>query len=98
MTRRTDNIDILSEDLLMINSKDAAEHRINSGDWVSVSSARGKIKLKARISDQVRPGILSTTFHFPETLTNKLTSDVFDTEAMCPEYKVVAVKIDREVV
>ena len=93
MTRRTANIDIVSEDYLMINPVDASVKNINNDDWITVSSARGKIELKVKITDEVKPGILSTTFHFPETLTNKLTSDVFDQEALCPEYKVVAVDL-----
>jgi formate dehydrogenase major subunit len=49
--------------------------------------------IKARVTDEVKLGILSTTFHFPEMMVNMITSDVHDTEAMCPEYKVVAVRI-----
>ena len=33
--------------------------------------------------------------HFPEVMVNDLTSDVHDTEAMCPEYKVVSVSIRK---
>ena len=39
--------------------------------------------------------MLSTTFHFPEIMINNITGDVHDSEAMCPEYKVVAVKIRK---
>jgi formate dehydrogenase major subunit len=71
-------------------------HFIESGDMVCVSfSQRGKVDIKANITDEVRPGILSTTFHFPEVMLNIITSDVHDSEAMCPEYKVVAVNIRK---
>jgi formate dehydrogenase major subunit len=53
------------------------------------------VDIKAHISEDVRPGILSTTFHFPEMLINNITSSVHDTEAMCPEYKVVAANIRK---
>ncbi len=95
MTRRTRNNDILTEDVLLINVLDAEKHLINEGDMVCVESARGKVDIKARISDEVKPGILSTTFHFPEMLINNITSSICDTEAMCPEYKVVAVRIRK---
>jgi formate dehydrogenase major subunit len=62
---------------------------------VCVESPRGKADMKARITDQVKPGILSATFHFPETLLNRITSDVHDTESLCPEFKVVAVHIRK---
>jgi len=39
--------------------------------------------------------VLSTTFHFPEVLVNNLTSSISDSIAMCPEYKVVSVKIRK---
>jgi len=62
---------------------------------VCIISARGKIDVKAKITDEVKPGILSSTFHFPEVRMNDLTSSISDSEAMCPEYKVVAVRIRK---
>lgn len=95
MTRRTSNLELLSEDSLLINPKDARDNHINTGDLICVASPRGKIDIKAVISDEVRPGVLSTTFHFPEIMVNNITSDEHDTDAKCPEYKVVAVKIRK---
>ncbi|MFZ9003485.1 MAG: formate dehydrogenase subunit alpha [Robiginitalea sp.] len=95
MTRRTANREILRSDYLMIHPEDAAENGIAEGDFVCLESPRGKVDVKARITDEVRPGILSTTFHFPDIMVNNITSDVHDSEAMCPEYKVVAVRIRK---
>ncbi|GAB5522422.1 MAG: formate dehydrogenase subunit alpha [Roseivirga sp.] len=95
MTRRTGNGEILKEDVLLINEKDATDNGIKDGDMVCVTSARGKVDIKARITDEVKPGVMSTTFHFPEIMVNLITSDVHDSEAKCPEYKVVAVKIRK---
>lgn len=95
MTRRTRNVQILTEDVLMIHPDDAARHFIQEGDMVCVESPRGKVDVKARITDEVRPGVLSSTFHFPEMMLNLITSDEHDSEAMCPEYKVVAVNIRK---
>jgi formate dehydrogenase major subunit len=95
MTRRTGNVDILTEDILLINPHDASTHLISDGDMVCLESPRGKVDIKARLTDEVKPGVLSTTFHFPEIMVNNITSDVHDTEAMCPEYKVVSVKIRK---
>jgi formate dehydrogenase major subunit len=60
-----------------------------------VESARGKVDIKAQLTDDVKPGILSTTFHFPELMVNIVTSDVHDSEAKCPEFKVVSVRIRK---
>lgn len=95
MTRRTRNSIILKEDYLLINAADAAKHNILDGDFVCIESPRGKVDVKAKISDQVKPGVLSSTFHFPDIMMNNITSSVADTEAMCPEYKVVAVNIRK---
>lgn len=95
MTRRTGNAEILTEDYLMIHPADAQKHLIQDGDMVCVESVRGKVDVKARITDEVKPGILSTTFHFPDVLMNMITSSEKDSEALCPEYKVVAVNIRK---
>ena len=95
MTRRTMNEKLLTDDYLMIHPDDAAKHFISEGDYVCIESSRGKVDVKARITEDVNPGIVSTTFHFPEIMINKITSDVHDTEAKCPEYKVVAVRIRK---
>lgn len=95
MTRRTRNVTVLKDDVLLINPADAEKHLIAEGDMVCIISARGKIDVKAKITDEVQPGILSSTFHFPEVRMNDLTSSVSDSEALCPEYKVVAVNIRK---
>jgi formate dehydrogenase major subunit len=95
MTRRTGNVDILTEDVLMIHPNDAEKHFIANGDMVCVTSPRGKVDIKAKITDEVKPGILSTTFHFPEVMLNVITSDEHDSEALCPEYKIVAANIRK---
>lgn len=94
-TRRTRNINILTEDVLLINPEDAEANAIVDGDMVCLESARGKVDVKARITDEVKQGILSTTFHFPEIMVNNVTSDEHDSEALCPEYKVVSCRIRK---
>lgn len=95
MTRRTANAKIVTEDVLLIHPIDAATHAVKAGDLVRVESARGYVDVKAKVTDEVKPGILSTTFHFPEVLLNLVTGDVHDDIANCPEYKVVSVRIAK---
>jgi formate dehydrogenase major subunit len=95
MTRRTGNVKILTEDVLLIHPTDAARHEIQSGEMVCVISARGKVDIKAKVTDEVKPGVLSSTFHFPEIAMNNITSSECDTDALCPEYKVVACNIRK---
>ncbi len=93
MTRRTPNLKIAKEDLLWINPKDAQANGISEGDFVRVESPRGECRIRALVTNDVKPGILSTTFHFPELEVNNVTSDVMDEIANCPEFKVVSVRI-----
>jgi formate dehydrogenase major subunit len=95
MTRRTGNSEIVVQDYLSLNPADAQRKSIRTGDRVRLSSARGEVELEARVTDEVKPGILYTTFHFPEHLVNVVTSSECDEDTMCPEYKVVAVDVER---
>lgn len=95
MTRRTRNVLLDQEDVLLIHPDDAHALDLLDRDKVEVSSTRGHIQLSALITKQVNPGIVSTTFHHPELDVNQLTGDVVDQVASCPEYKVVAVQIKR---
>lgn len=95
MTRRTGNAAIIGEDILMINPTDAEKISAKTGDKIHVESARGSVTITALVSDEVKPGILSTTFHFPELMLNLVTSDISDEIAMCPEYKVVSCRIKK---
>jgi formate dehydrogenase major subunit len=95
MTRRTSNGQIVQEDVLSINPADARAKNIRSGDKVRLFSARGEVELHAYVTDEVKPGVLYTTFHFPEAMVNNVTGEGCDPETMCPEYKVVAADVER---
>jgi formate dehydrogenase major subunit len=95
MTRRTPNSDIITEDILTVHPEDAKAKDLATGDLARVFSARGEVKLRVSVSEEVQPGVLYTTFHFPEAMVNCVTSDVHDEESLCPEYKVVSVDFEK---
>ena len=95
MTRRTDNLRLLPEELVEINPQDAARLGIATGDAVRLASRRASIEVPAEVTERVQPGELFVAFHFPETPVNRLTSDVGDEITGCPEYKVTAVSARR---
>ena len=94
MTRRTGNLDLVAEELVELNPSDAADLGVADRDLVRVASRRGEIELTAALTDRVSPGQAFMGFHFPEALTNRLTSQHGDETTSCPEYKVTAVRVE----
>ena len=94
-TRRTDNNAWHAEDRLEIHPHDAEDRGVNTGDWVGIKSRAGETVLRALITDRVQPGVVYTTFHFPESGANVITTDNSDWATNCPEYKVTAVQISK---
>ncbi|MEP7155279.1 MAG: formate dehydrogenase subunit alpha [Betaproteobacteria bacterium] len=94
-TRRTHNNQWHSEDRLEIHPHDAEERGIKEGDWAGIASRAGETVLRATITDRVQPGVVYTTFHFPESGANVITTENSDWATNCPEYKVTAVQVTQ---
>ncbi|MFD7155557.1 formate dehydrogenase subunit alpha [Kribbella sp. NPDC059898] len=92
-TRRTPNVVWHAEDVLEIHSSDAELRGISDGDEVTISSRTGETVLRAVISDRMPAGVVYTTFHYPLTGANVVTTDNSDWATNCPEYKVTAVQV-----
>ena len=97
MTRRTKNLNIVDEDILLVNPIDAKERELNNGDIARLYSGRGEVSLKVKVTDKVKEGIVFTTFHFPEHMVNMVTGDGKDEETKCAEYKVSAVQVQKNI-
>jgi formate dehydrogenase major subunit len=94
-TRRTANNVWHSEDRLEIHPDDAEARGIADGDWTGIQSRAGETVLRAMVTERVQPGVVYTTFHFPESGANVVTTDNSDWATNCPEYKVTAVQVVR---
>jgi formate dehydrogenase major subunit len=94
-TRRTANSVWHSEDLLEIHPHDAENRGVTDGCWVGIKSRAGETVLRASVTDRVQPGVVYTTFHFPESGANVITTDNSDWATNCPEYKVTAVQVTK---
>ncbi|KFJ09340.1 formate dehydrogenase, alpha subunit [Delftia acidovorans] len=92
-TRRTHNSHWHSEDRLEIHPHDAEDRGIRDGDWVGIASRAGETVLRATVTERIQPGVVYTTFHFPESGANVITTDSSDWATNCPEYKVTAVQV-----
>jgi assimilatory nitrate reductase catalytic subunit len=76
-----------------INPLDANEKSIQDNEDVIVSSKRGKVRVKAKISETVQPKQVFMPMHFIET--NVLTYPGFDPYSRQPSFKFSAVKIEK---
>ncbi|MCC6127069.1 MAG: formate dehydrogenase subunit alpha [Pirellulales bacterium] len=94
MTRCTPGLSTLCpEERLEIHPQDAAGLNVREDEMVEVASRRGKIRVRARVTDRCSPGVVFLSFHFEEVPTNALTGDRLDPMACTPEYKVSAVRV-----
>ncbi|MGW1681568.1 formate dehydrogenase subunit alpha [Saccharopolyspora sp. NPDC002376] len=92
-TRRTPNVFWHKEDVLEIHPHDAEVRGIRDGDEVTVTSRTGETVLRAVLSDRMPTGVVYTTFHYPLSGANVVTTDNSDWATNCPEYKVTAVQV-----
>jgi len=95
MTRRTNNLDIVNEDILLIHPKDAKYRELNTGNIARLYSKRGEVSLKVEVTEKVKEGVVFTTFHFPEHMVNMVTGHGKDEETKCAEYKVSSVEVQK---
>lgn len=94
MTRRVDGLNFLvPHEVLEIHPDDATALGVSDGDWITVESRRGKVRVRAWVTDTIRPGVVFMTFHFAEALGNVLTIAALDPIAKIPEYKVCGVRV-----
>jgi predicted molibdopterin-dependent oxidoreductase YjgC len=93
LTRNSWLDDLWPEALIEINPADAARLKIESGAALRVTSRRGSIVLRARVTRKAVSGVVFIPFHFAEAAANLLTIDALDPMAKIPEYKTCAVRV-----
>jgi len=96
MTRKVAGLNIIEpEAAVEINPEDASRLGIAQGDKVKISSRRGEVVVKAKITDSFAPGVVFMTFHFAESAANIITNPKLDPVSKIPELKVAAVKVEK---
>jgi len=93
-TRARGPVERCPESLVEIHPQDAGKLGIADGQKVRVTSRRGKVEAKARITEKSAPGSIFMNFHFNESPVNILTNPALDPIGKIPEYKVCAVKLE----
>ena len=93
MSTRSKALDlVVSEAFLEMNEEDAGKFGISDSGHVKVTSKRGTVYLKARISDEIQPGVVFTSSHFPHGRVNALTLPSENGTPATAAVKVEAVK------
>ena len=95
MTRRCEGFDAVSGyEMIEIHPEDAARLGVKDSTDVVVRSRRGKVRVKALVTERSLRGTVFLSFHFQDALVNLLTSPGLDLKTLTPEYKVCAVKVE----
>lgn len=81
---------VVSDAFLQMNNKDADKFGIKDETYVRISSKKGELLLKAKVTDEVPSGMLFAPAHFPHAKLNSLTTPATNGNA-----NVVAVKIEK---
>jgi predicted molibdopterin-dependent oxidoreductase YjgC len=93
LTRNASLNEIYPEALMEMNPADAARLGITDRGPARVTSRRGALVLRVRVTTKAIPGVVFIPFHFAEAAANLLTIDALDPLAKIPEYKACAVRV-----
>jgi len=87
--------DLLPEETADISPIDAKQLGISHGEKVRLTTRRGKVVVKANVTDQMPRGMVWMAFHFRENCANWLTNPVYDPISQTAEYKACAVRMEK---
>ena len=83
------------EAFIEISPETAKKHHVENGEIVSVSSRRGVINVKVKVTENIKNGVVFIPFHFAEAAANRLTHSTLDEISDIPELKVAAIRINK---
>jgi formate dehydrogenase major subunit len=95
MTMRTANVELRPTDTLDISAEDATRLELREGERVRVRSHHGEVFAPVRVNPAVKAGELFATFHTHDVFLNRLVGPGRDNVVHTPEYKVVAVQVEK---
>ena len=95
-TRRSEGLAaIYPEGVIELHPEDAARLNVADGEMVEAASRRGRVTVKAEVTERTQPGVVFMTFHFAESAANFLTNPALDPVAKIPEFKACAVRVTK---
>lgn len=91
----------ISESFLEIHPDDAEERNINEGELVEIFNERGKARVKAKLTTDIKKGVCFLPMHWGKILNsdlnraNNLTNNLVDPKSKEPDFKFSAVQVRR---
>jgi len=91
----------LKESFIEINPQDADSLQLKEGDVTVITSRRGEVRVKAKITTQIKPGVVFLPMHWGKILgndlhrVNNITNDAIDPISKEPDFKYCAVNIAK---
>lgn len=89
------------EPFVEIHPDDATARGVAEGDVVEVTGPRGSVRVRATVTDTIRPGVVFLPMHWGRQLaglagrTNNLANPTFDPVSKEPDLKYAAVQLHR---
>jgi ferredoxin-nitrate reductase len=93
----------ISKPFLEINPLDALTRNIRNDDVVVIDNGRGSVRVRAKITDEIKKGVVFLPMHWGKILSgdlgraNNLTSDLVDPMSKEPDFKFAAVEVAKYV-
>jgi ferredoxin-nitrate reductase len=91
----------IDKPFLEIHEIDAVTRGVRDGDVVEILNARGKVKVTAKISSDIKPGVVFLPMHWGKILnkdfarTNNITNNLIDPKSKEPDFKFSAVQVRK---
>ncbi len=97
MTRKTPSIEALAPECFAeVNPEDAAGLGLAEGGWLRLSSRRGSVRVRAKVTERSQRGTIFVPYHYAEVPINMLTLNGLDPLSRSPQYKICAIKAELE--
>ena len=91
----------IAESFIEIHPEDAAERFITEGDLIEVLNERGEARVKAKLNNDIKKGVVFMPMHWGKQLNsdlnrvNNLTNKLLDPISKEPDFKFSAVQVKR---
>jgi len=88
----------MAESFVQIHPEDAAARGIRENEVVEIFNSRGNVRVKAKLDESIKPGVLFIPMHWGKVLqndlnrVNNLTSSLLDPKSKEPDFKFSAVE------